>query len=118
MLNAVAGVNSLKEVKSKMVPIISSLSFKDGHKYSDYIEGSDHVAEWTVGGLVAGKILSKIGIFALIAKFGKVIFIALAAGGAGIVNFFRRRKSDDEKSDDENKVVVTKDIDSDSNASS
>jgi uncharacterized membrane-anchored protein len=54
------------------------------------------VAAWTVGGLVAGKVLAKVGVFALIAKFGKVIFIAVAAGGAAIWKFIRGRRREDD----------------------
>jgi uncharacterized membrane-anchored protein len=50
------------------------------------------VAAWTVGGLVAGKVLAKVGFFAGLLKFWKVIAIGLAAAGTAIWRFFNRNK--------------------------
>jgi len=46
--------------------------------------------------LVAGKILAKVGFFALIVKFWKLIALAIAGAGGGIWKYFKRRKKDDE----------------------
>ena len=96
MLNAVASMSELPEVKSNIDKVIESVEFKDGHKYSDFIPDVDNVAAWTIGGLVAGKILAKVGLFALIAKFGKLIVLSIAAALGVIWKFFKRRKNDDE----------------------
>jgi uncharacterized membrane-anchored protein len=56
----------------------------------------DEVAAYTIGGLVAGKVLAKAGLFAVLAKFGKLIFIGIAAAGAGIWRWFRGRKKEKE----------------------
>ena len=52
----------------------------------------DEVAAWTIGGLVAGKVLAKVGFLAIIAKFGKVIFLGIAGLFGGITKFFSRNK--------------------------
>jgi uncharacterized membrane-anchored protein len=96
IINAIATVNELPEVKSNIDKVISSVQFKEGHKYENFDSNIDNVAAWTVGGLVAGKVLAKVGVFALIAKFGKVIFIAVAAGGAAIWKFIRGRRREDD----------------------
>jgi uncharacterized membrane-anchored protein len=96
MLNAVASMSELPEVKSNIDKVIGSVEFKDGHKYSDYLPDVDNVAAWTIGGLVAGKILAKVGFFVLIAKFWKLIALAIAGAGGGIWKYFKRRKKDDE----------------------
>ncbi|MBL7985981.1 MAG: hypothetical protein JNM91_13325, partial [Flavobacteriales bacterium] len=47
-------------------------------------------------GLVAGKVLAKVGIFAVLAKFGKFIVLGLIAIGGAIWKFFTGRKKKDE----------------------
>ena len=96
MLNAVASMSELSVVNSNIDKVIGSVEFKDGHKYSDYLPDVDNVAAWTIGGLVAGKILAKVGFFVLIAKFWKLIALAIAGAGGGIWKYFKRRKKDDE----------------------
>lgn len=86
-ISAVAGVNQLAEVKASIPGIIKSVEFKDGHKYLDFDADTDTVAAWTIGGLVAGKVLAKVGFFAILAKFGKFIVIGIIAAFAGIKKF-------------------------------
>jgi uncharacterized membrane-anchored protein len=95
MLNAVAGMPELPEVKLNIDKVIASVEFKDGHKYSDFVPDVDNVAAWTIGGLVAGKVLAKVGFFVLLAKFWKLIVIALAAAGSYIWKFFKRKKENE-----------------------
>jgi uncharacterized membrane-anchored protein len=90
MLNAVASMNELPEVKAKLDDILLSVKFKEGHQYADYIPDVDNVAAWTIGGLVAGKILAKAGLFVLIAKFWKIIALAVAGAGSAIWKYFKR----------------------------
>ncbi len=96
MLNAVASMSELPEVKSNIDKVIGSVEFKDGHKYSDFLPDVDNVAAWTIGGLVAGKILAKVGFFVLIAKFWKLIALAIAGAGGSIWKYFKKQKKDDE----------------------
>ncbi|HEY1192894.1 DUF2167 domain-containing protein [Flavobacterium sp.] len=86
-ISAVAGVNQLEEVKASIPGIIKSVEFNDGHKYLDFDADTDTVAAWTIGGLVAGKVLAKVGFFAILAKFGKFIVIGIIAAFAGIKKF-------------------------------
>jgi len=81
LLNAIASVHELPEVKQQINNVIGSIEFDKGSTYADFNPDVDEVAAWTIGGLVAGKVLAKVGFFALIVKFWKVI--ALAAAGAG-----------------------------------
>ena len=91
-ISAVAGMNELEEVKASIPGVLKSVEFNDGHKYLDFDADTDTVAAWTIGGLVAGKVLAKVGFFAIIAKFGKVIFLAIAAAFAGLRKFFFGKK--------------------------
>lgn len=76
-LSAVSGINQLDEVKKSIPLITKSVTYKEGSRYSDFDSGTDNVAAWTIGGLVAGKLLAKTGFFAILAKFGKVIIVGL-----------------------------------------
>ena len=97
MLNAIATMENLEDVKSNIDVIIESVKFKEGSQYSDFNPDIDEVAAWTIGGLVAGKILAKVGFLAIFLKFWKLIAIALVAGGGTIWKFITgRRKKDDE----------------------
>lgn len=91
-LSAVANMTELKEVKASIPNILNSVQFNEGNKYSDFDSSTDTVAAWTIGGLVAGKVLAKVGFFAIIAKFGKVIFLALAGAFVAIKKFFFGKK--------------------------
>lgn len=88
ILQAVSGMGELTEVKKNTDKIIRSVTFKEGHQYSDFIPGTDTVAAWSIGGLVAGKLLAKAGFFALLLKFWKVIAVGFVAFGATIKKFF------------------------------
>ncbi|WP_114779505.1 DUF2167 domain-containing protein [Botryobacter ruber] len=95
VLNAIAGMNNLPEVKKNIATITGSVTFEQGQTYFDFDPDVDDVAAWTIGSLVAGKLLAKAGFFALLLKFWKVIAIALAAGGSAVVKLFKRRKEND-----------------------
>lgn len=79
VLNAISPINELSEVKKNIPNVLGIVEFKDDLKYSSFDSSIDKVAEWTIGGLIAGKVLAKVGFFAMILKFWKVI--ALAVGG-------------------------------------
>ena len=87
--------------------IVSSVKYDEGYRYEDFDPETDHIAEWTIGGLIAGKVLAKAGIWAIIAKFGKVIIVALLALFAAmrkrIASLFSRRNKSSETPDNDNK---------------
>ena len=79
-LNAIGTMAVLPAVKKDIEKVLAIPSFTIGNRYQDFDSKTDDVAAWTVGGLVAGKILAKAGAF----KFLKIIIIGIAAlfGGA------------------------------------
>ncbi|OXA76649.1 Uncharacterized membrane-anchored protein [Flavobacterium aquidurense] len=91
-ISAVANMSELAEVKASIPGILKSVEFNDGHKYLDFDADTDTVAAWTIGGLVAGKVLAKVGFFAILAKFGKVIVVGLIAAFAGLKKFLFGKK--------------------------
>ncbi|WP_051197551.1 DUF2167 domain-containing protein [Flavobacterium soli] len=92
ILSAVAPIEQLQEVKANMNNVISSIQFNEGNTYFDFDSSTDSVAAWTIGGLVAGKVLAKVGFFAILAKFGKFIVIGLIAAFAGLKKFVFGKK--------------------------
>lgn len=86
-LSAVADMGELAEVKASIPSILNSVQYNDGFKYSEFDSDTDEIAAWTIGGLVAGKVLAKVGFFAILAKFGKFIVIGLVAAFAGLKKF-------------------------------
>lgn len=96
-MNAIGEMQHLEEIKKSVPAILNSASFESGFAYSDFNPELDDVAAWTVGGLVAGKVLAKAGFFAIIVKFGKFIVLGAIAGGAALWRWFtgRRRKEEE-----------------------
>ena len=96
-LNAVARMSQLPEVKSNIDAVLKMAQFSEGFAYKDFDSNVDEVAAWTIGGLVAGKVLAKVGILAGLAKFGKLIVIGLAALGGAIWKFITGRRKKNEE---------------------
>lgn len=91
-LNAIGLMSDLPNVTKDINPILASVNFNEGHRYTDFNPEIDKVAAVGIGGLIAGKILLKTGLLAklglLLAKFWKVIAIGGVAVIGGIKKFF------------------------------
>ena len=78
-LNAIGNMADLPQIKGAMDGVVAQAQFAEGERYADFNEDTDHVAEYTVLGLVAAgtfaKLAAKGGLLLLIAKFGKVLII-------------------------------------------
>jgi uncharacterized membrane-anchored protein len=99
ILNAIATKPNLPLVQKDIHKVLNIVKFNDGYQYKDFDPGVDEVAAWTIGGLVAGKVLAKVGVFAIIAKFGKIIVLGLLGLFAGFKKKIRGwfgKKNDDE----------------------
>lgn len=96
-LNAVASMTELAMVKNDIDKVLAIPSFTKGNTYAEFDSKVDNVAAWTIGGLVAGKVLAKVGFFALILKNIKLVIIALAAVGGGVWRFITGRKKNEEE---------------------
>ena len=62
-LTAVAGMNQLPMINSRVNEILGTVSFNIGNRYEDFDSTSDHVAEYGIAGLIAGGVLAKAGFF-------------------------------------------------------
>ena len=76
--------------------MLASFTYADGNKYGDFNPEIDEVAAWTIGGLVAGKVLAKAGLLAAILKFWKLIAIGLVAAGSFVWRLIRGKKREQE----------------------
>lgn len=91
-MNAVGDMSVLPQFKNDVNTVLSSVEFTDGNKYSDFDPEIDKVAAYGIGALVAGKVLAKVGFFAVLLKFWKLIVIGIIAVGAAIKKFFIRKR--------------------------
>jgi uncharacterized membrane-anchored protein len=82
-LVALSTMKELPLVQKDIDKVLAMASFTEGNQYKDFDSKIDNVAAWTVGGLVAGKVLLKVG---FLAKFWKFIMIGIIA----IFGFFKR----------------------------
>lgn len=92
-LNAVSTMNELPLVKQDIDEVVHMAAFTEGNTYKDFNPDVDEVAAWTIGGLVAGKVLAKAGALVFLAKFWKLIVLGFVALGGFLMKFFKRRKA-------------------------
>lgn len=88
VLNAVGEPGQLPQIKASIPGLLSNVTFTKGQQYADFDASLDEVAAYGIGGLVAGKVLAKVGLFAVLLKFWKLGLLALAGAWAGIKKFF------------------------------
>jgi uncharacterized membrane-anchored protein len=88
LFNAVAVPSQLPAIKASIPDLLANVSFVKGQQYQDYSADMDEVAAYSIGGLVAGKVLAKVGFFAIILKFWKLGILALGGAWAAIKRFF------------------------------
>lgn len=104
VLNIVSALKQLPKVNADIPKILASTNFIEGHKYADFDPDIDKIAEYGIGGLIAGGILAKTGLLAklglLLLKFGKLIALAVV----GVIAAFRKKLFGAKKSTD---VAVT-----------
>ncbi len=88
VFNAIAEPRQLPEIKASIPSLLANVSFVKGQQYNDFSAGIDEVAVYGIGGLVAGKVLAKVGLFAVILKFWKLGLLALGGAWAAVKRFF------------------------------
>ena len=93
-MNAISDITVLPKVKNDINEVLAAVNFTDGNRYADFDSNIDKVAAIGIGGLIAGKVLSKGGFLVLLAKFWKFIVIGVVAFFAGIRRFFTGKNED------------------------
>lgn len=96
VMNIVSGMDNIKTVETKIDAILLSTNFNTGSRYEDFDSSIDKVAEYGIGGLIAGGILAKTGMLAKIGIFlvkgWKIIAIAVVGLIAAFKNKIFRKK--------------------------
>lgn len=96
VLNAVAGMNQLGQVKNSMKDVTAFTNFLPGHRYEDFDASTDRVAEYGIAALIGGAAAAKIGLFAkigaLLIAAKKFLIIGLIAVVAVITSLVRKKK--------------------------
>lgn len=99
-LNAIGSMEILDLVEKEIPEVLASVHYNEGSKYSDFDSKYDKVAAVGIGGLIAGKVLAKAGILAklgiLLAKFWKIIALAIFGLFAGVRRFFGGKEASEE----------------------
>ena len=86
-LNVIGDIDQLETVNKDISKILNSVHFSKGYTYKEFNPDIDEVAAYGIGGLIAGKILAKAGLFALLLKFWKII----AVGAVGAFGVFKKK---------------------------
>lgn len=95
-LNAIASMSELPMVKANIDKILNMASYTEGNAYADFDDNTDKIAAYTIGGLVAGKVLAKVGLWAVILKFWKLIAGGIVAAYWGIRKWLTGRNKPEE----------------------
>ncbi len=98
VLNAIGNMDILPQFKADVDQILTAVNFNSGHSYSDFNPKLDKVAAYGIGGLIAGKVLAKAGILAIILKSWKL----LALGAVAVLAGLRRWMSGKNKKEETN----------------
>ncbi len=91
VLNIISDIDKLEIVKKDIDLILASTDFNDGNKYADFNPSLDKVAAYGIGGLIAGKVLAKAGLLAILLKFWKFIALGAVAAFAFLKKFFTKK---------------------------
>lgn len=91
VMGFIAGMDQLSDVENHVDQVLNVASFDDGHRYADFDPDLDKVAAYGIGGLIAGKVLAKAGILAMIVLALKKLWFVVLAGFYGLLKLFRRK---------------------------
>lgn len=84
-MNFVAGMDDLSVIKTVIPAVMAMPEFEQGFRYADYVPGTDKVAAYGIGGLIAGKVLAKAGLLAVALAFLKKGWIIILLGGGWLL---------------------------------
>ncbi len=79
VMTGVAPAQNLGRVATGMKSLLAGTSLNAGYRYDEYKPGTDKLAAYGIGGLIAGKVLLKGGFFKLLLKGGAFVLVAIGA---------------------------------------
>jgi uncharacterized membrane-anchored protein len=99
VLNAVAGMPQIGQIRSEMRTVTAFTDFTSGNRYADFDGKTDKVAEYGIAALIAGGAAAKLGLFgklfAVLLAFKKIILLGLAGAGTWVARLLGRKKKVD-----------------------
>lgn len=94
VLNFIAGMDQKELIETKLDTVLAMADFDSGARYADFNPDIDKVAAYGLGALVAGKVLAKTGLFAIILLFLKKFGVFIVIGiGVLLKGLFGRKKA-------------------------
>lgn len=94
VLNFIAGMYQLEEVDAAVPGILAATRYTEGNRYADFDPSIDTVAAVGIGGLIAGKVLTKTGLLAVALVFLKKFWFLLLLPLFWLKNLFIRRRDE------------------------
>jgi uncharacterized membrane-anchored protein len=96
-LNLLTSKAAVAKDKLAAWDLLNGLVFNPGDRYEDFNASTDHVAAYGLAALLGVVAVKKLGLLAgmglIVAKFAKVIFLAVAGFGAAITRFLGGKKA-------------------------
>jgi uncharacterized membrane-anchored protein len=96
-LNLITTSSTVEADKPSAHELLAAVNFNEGKRYGDFNSSTDKVAAYGLAALVGGIAAKKLGLLAAIgvfvAKFAKVIIVAVAAAGGAVAKFFKGRNA-------------------------
>jgi uncharacterized membrane-anchored protein len=97
VVQGVGDMAQLQMVADHCKSLLAATEFLPGKRYENFDPSYDKVAAYGIGGLIAGKMALKVGLFAklglLLKAFIKPILVVLALAGASIVRLLKGKKA-------------------------
>jgi len=94
-MNAVASMAQLDGIRQDMQSLIKQADFNAGQRYEDFNKGTDKLAAYGIGALIAGGVAAKMGLFAkliaVVIAAKKIIIAGVIAGAGFIARLFKRK---------------------------
>jgi uncharacterized membrane-anchored protein len=95
-MNAVGTMEQLSSIQSDMTSLLGQADFNKGYRYEEYNKGTDKLAAYGLGALVAGGVAAKLGLFAklfaVLIAAKKLIIMGVIAVGGFFAKFFKGKK--------------------------
>lgn len=96
-MNAVASTDDLSTVRQGMDALLGSVAFTQGNRYEDYDSSVDELAAYGIGGLIAGKVAAKVGLWKVLVggllAAKKFLIVALVGIGGLVSRLVRRNRA-------------------------
>ena len=92
VLNFIAGMSQKPIIEANLDKVMAIADFNQGHRYDEFNPSVDKVAAYGIGGLIAGKVLAKAGLFAGALLFLKKFAVLGLAALVGLYKVIFKRK--------------------------